>query len=230
MRDLPDYMLSGRVIAPEDLETCRSRIFRGPTPTSCGEWERPVNVLDWLLVVLVLAYALSGYWQGFVTGAFATAGLLLGGLLGVWLAPIALGDADPSLAGLAGCAVHRDPGGLARAGDFFQYVGARIRDRITWQPVRAIDAIGGAALSAVGGAARRLGARRRDLRRRGSAASPGPVRSSAVLAKVDEVCPPPRVSSSTRSTTWSAPPSSRATSSRSHRSGSWRSARATSGC
>ena len=33
-----------------------------------------MNLLDWLLVVLVLAYALSGYWQGFVTGAFATAG------------------------------------------------------------------------------------------------------------------------------------------------------------
>ena len=56
-----------------------------------------MNALDWLLVVLVLAYALSGYWQGFVTGAFATAGLLLGGLFGVWLAPVALGDADPSL-------------------------------------------------------------------------------------------------------------------------------------
>ena len=40
-----------------------------------------MNLLDWLLVVLVLAYAVSGYWQGFVTGAFATAGLLLGGLL-----------------------------------------------------------------------------------------------------------------------------------------------------
>ena len=45
----------------------------------------------------MLAYALSGYWQGFITGAFATAGLLLGGLFGVWLAPVALGDADPSL-------------------------------------------------------------------------------------------------------------------------------------
>ena len=62
------------------------------------EQRRPrMNLLDWLLLLLVAAYALSGYWQGFVTGAFATAGLLLGGLLGIWLAPIALGDADPSL-------------------------------------------------------------------------------------------------------------------------------------
>ncbi len=56
-----------------------------------------MNLLDWLLVVLLLAYALSGYWQGFVTGAAATVGLLAGGLFGVWLAPIALGDANPSL-------------------------------------------------------------------------------------------------------------------------------------
>ena len=33
-----------------------------------------MNPLDWLLVALVLGYALSGYWQGFVTGAFATGG------------------------------------------------------------------------------------------------------------------------------------------------------------
>ena len=39
-----------------------------------------MNVLDWCLVALVGIYALSGYWQGFITGAFATAGLLLGGL------------------------------------------------------------------------------------------------------------------------------------------------------
>ena len=56
-----------------------------------------MNLLDWLLVGLVLTYALSGYWQGFVTGAMATAGLLLGGLTGVWLAPLALGDANPSV-------------------------------------------------------------------------------------------------------------------------------------
>ena len=42
-----------------------------------------MNFLDWCLVVLALAYALSGYWQGFITGASATAGLLLGGLAGI---------------------------------------------------------------------------------------------------------------------------------------------------
>ena len=46
-----------------------------------------MNILDWSLVVLAVAYAISGYWQGFVAGAFATVGLILGGILGIWVAP-----------------------------------------------------------------------------------------------------------------------------------------------
>jgi S1-C subfamily serine protease len=107
-----------------------------------------VNALDWLLVVLVLAYALSGYWQGFITGAFATTGLLLGGLFGVWLAPVALGDASPSLmVSLGALFIVILAASLGQAA--LQLAGARIRERITWQPVRAIDAAGGALLSAL---------------------------------------------------------------------------------
>ncbi len=107
-----------------------------------------MNALDWLLVVLVLAYALSGYWQGFITGAFATTGLLLGGLFGVWLAPIALGDADPSLmVSLGALFIVILAASLGQAA--LQLLGARLRERITWQPVRAVDAAGGALLSAL---------------------------------------------------------------------------------
>ena len=56
-----------------------------------------LNVLDLVLLLLVLAYAVSGYWQGFISGAFATAGLLVGGLIGVLLAPRLLGEAAPAL-------------------------------------------------------------------------------------------------------------------------------------
>ena len=101
-----------------------------------------MNLLDWLLLLLVLAYALSGYWQGFITGAAATAGLLLGGLLGIWLAPIALGDADPSLlVSLGALFIVIVSASLGQA--LFQYAGAKLRSRITWQPVRALDAVGG---------------------------------------------------------------------------------------
>ena len=107
-----------------------------------------MNPLDWLLVALVLGYALSGYWQGFVTGAFATGGLLIGGLFGVWLAPMALGDATPSLlVSLGALFIVILSASLGQA--LLQFTGAKIRDRITWQPIRALDAVGGAALSAV---------------------------------------------------------------------------------
>lgn len=106
-----------------------------------------MNLLDWLLIALVVAYALSGYWQGFITGAFATAGLLLGGLFGVWLAPLALGDASPSLwVSLGALFIVILAASLGQA--LFQYAGAKIRNKITWQPIRALDAVGGAALSA----------------------------------------------------------------------------------
>ncbi len=107
-----------------------------------------MNLLDWLLLLLVAAYALSGYWQGFVTGAFATAGLLLGGLLGIWLAPIALGNADPSIwISLGALFIVILAASLGQA--LLQYAGAQLRDKITWQPARAVDAVGGAALSAL---------------------------------------------------------------------------------
>jgi S1-C subfamily serine protease len=107
-----------------------------------------VNLLDWLLLLLVAAYALSGYWQGFVTGAFATAGLLLGGLLGIWLAPIALGNADPSIwVSLGALFIVILAASLGQA--LLQYAGAQLRDKITWQPARAVDAVGGAVLSAL---------------------------------------------------------------------------------
>src|SRR5690606_30856686 len=152
---------------------------------NCGS--RPVNVLDWVLLAVVGIYALSGYWQGFVTGAFATAGLLLGGFFGVWLAPIALGDAVPSLwVSLGALLIVILSASLGQAA--LQVAGAKIRDRITWQPVRALDAVGGAVLSA--GAvlivAWVLGVAISGSKLSGVTPL---VRSSAVLAKVDEALP-----------------------------------------
>ena len=221
-QELPDYMLVGRRAGdprrPRRPPDAQHRLRAAPR----------VNLLDWLLVVLVGAYALSGYWQGFVTGAFATSGLLLGGLLGVWLAPIALGDADPSLlVSLGALFIVILSASLGQA--LFQYVGARIRDQITWQPARALDAVGGAALSAVAvlivawalGVAisgSRIGGITRMVR--SSAGAREGQRGDAGRG---------RRPAATRSTTWSARRSSRATSSRSRPSASSRSAPATSG-
>ncbi|MGN6577643.1 MAG: MarP family serine protease [Nocardioides sp.] len=147
-----------------------------------------MNVLDWCLVALVLAYAVSGYWQGFISGAFATGGLLLGGLLGIWVVPKLLGDAAPALwVSLAALFVVLICASFGQA--ILQYAGTRLRDRITWQPVRALDAVGGAALSmvavlvvswalgvAVSGASLPWVSKQ--------------VRESRVLSRVDDVMPP----------------------------------------
>ncbi len=107
-----------------------------------------MNALDIVVVVLLLAYAVSGYWQGFITGAFATTGLLLGGLLGIWLAPEIFGDSDPSVwVSLGALFVVLVAASIGQA--VLQIGGARLRDRIPWQPVRAVDAVGGSLLSAV---------------------------------------------------------------------------------
>ena len=146
-----------------------------------------MNLLDWLLVLLVVAYALSGYWQGFVTGAFATIGLLLGGLFGIWLAPQALGDAAPSLwVSLGALFIVILSATIGQA--MFQYAGAKVRDKITWQPARAVDAVGGAALSAL---AVLLVAWALGVAVSGSRIGPitPQVRNSAVLAKVNEALP-----------------------------------------
>jgi hypothetical protein len=146
-----------------------------------------VNVLDWVLVALVLLYALSGYWQGFITGAFATAGLLLGGLFGVWLAPFALGDAAPSmLVSLGALFIVIVSASVGQA--LLQFGGSRIRDRIRWQPVRALDAVGGAALSAVAVllVSWALGV---AVSGSGITGITGQVRNSTVLGEVDEVLP-----------------------------------------
>ena len=146
-----------------------------------------MNVLDWCLVALVGIYALSGYWQGFITGAFATAGLLVGGLVGIWAAPMALGDAAPSLwVSLGALFIVIISASLGQA--LLQYAGARIRDRITWQPIRAVDAIGGSALSAVAVllVAWALGVAVSGTRIGGITPL---VRESAILAEVDRTLP-----------------------------------------
>jgi S1-C subfamily serine protease len=146
-----------------------------------------VNVLDWLLVALVLAYAVSGYWQGFIAGAFATAGLLVGGLVGIWLVPHLLGTARPSLwVSVAALLVVLVCASFGQA--VLQFAGARAREHLRWQPVRALDAVGGAVLSAAAVlvVAWALGVAVSGARLPWASAE---VRGSRVLARVDRVVP-----------------------------------------
>lgn len=107
-----------------------------------------MNALDWVLILLALLYALSGYWQGLIAGAFATLGLLFGGVIGVWIAPLILGSVSPSIwISLIAIVMVLFIALVGQAA--FQMVGVKARNAIRWQPIRALDAVGGSALSAV---------------------------------------------------------------------------------
>lgn len=146
-----------------------------------------MNTLDIVLVLCAVLYALSGYRQGFIVGSTSTLGLLLGGFLGAVAAPTLLDVFDPgfsvSVAALLIVLAGAFAGQAAGA-----YGGGQLRRRVTWQPARVVDALGGSALSVVamlliawvlGVAA--SGAELRALNRE--------VRSSAVLGTVDEALP-----------------------------------------
>jgi S1-C subfamily serine protease len=146
-----------------------------------------VNALDVLLIVAAIIYAFSGYQQGFLVGAAATTGLLIGGFLGVRITPLLLDGFDQgvsvSMAALLvviACAFL----GQALGG----FLGAELRNRVTWRPARVVDALSGAALSVVamliiawvlGVAA--SGAQYRSLN--------SEVRNSRVLQAVDQALP-----------------------------------------
>ncbi len=105
-----------------------------------------MNLLDGVLLVCAVVYALSGYQQGFVVGSASTAGLLIGGFVGVQATPALLDGFDQgislSFAALVIVLVAAFVGqGLGA------FVGGRLRSGLTWRPARVVDALSGSALS-----------------------------------------------------------------------------------
>jgi S1-C subfamily serine protease len=107
-----------------------------------------VNWVDILLVVAAISFAFSGYRQGFVVGVLAFAGFLGGGVLGLVFAPSAVARLDAgafqSLVAIALVLFAATLGQVALA-----WLGAVVRDRITWHPARTLDAGLGALVSVV---------------------------------------------------------------------------------
>ena len=109
----------------------------------------PGDLLDVVLVLAVVLFAVSGYRQGFVVGVLSFAGFLGGGVLGAELAPVVTGWSV--LAGLPRAAV-----GLvvvlvaAMAGQLLAgLLAGSLRRRIVWRPARQLDAVGGALVSGI---------------------------------------------------------------------------------
>lgn len=104
-------------------------------------------MLDLVLVVLLLLFAITGYRQGFIVGVFSFAGFIGGGILAALTAPDLiqgwLDDAGQQ-ALLAIAVVFL----AAALGQFLSsYLGTLVRNQVTWDSVRVLDAIGGALVS-----------------------------------------------------------------------------------
>ena len=107
-----------------------------------------MNSLDIFLIVLVVAYAISGYVQGFVVNLVATVGLLVGGLIAVAVVPKFIDDATQNV-GRSLLALGLVIAAAAVGQAVGTFIGAEMRSGLKWQPLRWLDAVGGSALSIV---------------------------------------------------------------------------------
>ncbi|MFD6950482.1 serine protease [Nocardiopsis sp. TSRI0078] len=106
-------------------------------------------MLDVILVVLLLLFAVTGYRQGFIVGVFSFAGFIGGGVLAALAAPGLIQEwvVDPGRQALLAIAVVFLSAAL---GQFLcSYVGTLVRNRVTWDSARVLDAMGGAVVSGV---------------------------------------------------------------------------------
>ena len=104
-----------------------------------------------LLLAAVVGFAISGYRQGSVVGVLSLVGFVGGALLGAQIAtPLAnafgvtdSGGQSPGF-GLITVVATAVIGQIVAAA-----IGARLRSRLTWKPLRALDSVAGAVVSAV---------------------------------------------------------------------------------
>ncbi|WP_131768813.1 MarP family serine protease [Candidatus Protofrankia californiensis] len=106
------------------------------------------DILDVILILSVIIFAVSGYRQGFVVGALSFIGFLGGGVLGANIAaPFARMIGAEAQGAIIGILVVL---GLALIGQIAATaIGATLRDRLTWRPGQTVDSVAGAILSGI---------------------------------------------------------------------------------
>ncbi|MFJ9211011.1 putative serine protease [Streptomyces sp. L-9-10] len=111
-----------------------------------------MNVLDILLLLAAVWFAVVGYRQGFVVGILSVIGFLGGGLVAVYLLPVvwAKMTADSEVSTTAAVVAIVIVIVCASVGQAFTtHLGNKLRRYITWSPARALDATGGALVNVV---------------------------------------------------------------------------------
>jgi len=109
----------------------------------------PGDLLDLILIVLVVAFGVAGYRQGFIIGVLSFAGFIGGGAIGALFGPqiarsITVNPAWQAVAAIAVVFLAAMVGQLLASG-----LGVAMRSRLTWHTAALADAVGGAAVSAI---------------------------------------------------------------------------------
>jgi S1-C subfamily serine protease len=107
-----------------------------------------MNIVDLVLIVAMLTFAVIGWRRGFIYGVFGLVGFLIGAGVGLWLTPrlvggweAGIGRAVVAVVLVFVCAV------LGQVG--IGYFGKRLKEAITWRPAVMLDSSLGAILSVV---------------------------------------------------------------------------------
>ncbi|UUU34457.1 MarP family serine protease [Streptomyces sp. CA-210063] len=108
-----------------------------------------MDVLDILLLLVILAYAASGYRRGLVAGCVSLAGFVGGAAIGVWILPwmMELVEAGTPAATVTAVLTVLVPGVIGH--ELAGRLALRLRREIDRSPLRVADGIGGAAANTV---------------------------------------------------------------------------------
>ena len=135
--------MSGVVASGPVLSSVASQDLGGALAAAVGQGG---VVVDVVVVLLAVAYALSGFRRGLVLGVLSLVGFLGGGALAAALLPDALAGWEPAwqrvvlvLGGVLVAAL------LGQA--LLVAVGSRLRALVSWRPLRVLDGLLGALMS-----------------------------------------------------------------------------------
>jgi len=105
-----------------------------------------VNVVDLVLVVAILVFAVTGWRRGFLYGLLSLGGFLVGGAVGLWVAPKLVGSWDDGIVKALTALVIVFF--LATLGQVLVgMVGRRMHGAVTWKPAVVLNQSAGAVLS-----------------------------------------------------------------------------------
>ncbi|MES4889892.1 MarP family serine protease [Streptomyces sp. NPDC096012] len=107
-----------------------------------------MDLLDLVLVLVILLYAVSGYRRGLVAGCVSLAGFVGGAVVGVWLLPWVTGLVERATAQATVLAVLTVLAPAVAGHELAGRLALRLRGELDRGPLRVADGVGGAAANA----------------------------------------------------------------------------------